>query len=176
MVIANDHKKCYLKDDFCDFSSLDWRRFHLLTFLKAPIFPNWFTTKNTNKDEITDNSNTTCKNVSLESNFNLKIPWPTVGREKKDFNLLIFGKNLSKCLNSTESLQSNTVVAFIIYEFHNLPQFTGNFRACNLISGDDDDKFCKYHCSCGEEYCEAVHIRAFASNDANMSICNYEIE
>lgn len=175
MVTAYDEKLCYLKEDICDFSKLDRRRFHLLSCIPAPIFSDWFPTKNADKDEIIDNSNATCKNVTMEKQFNLKIPWPTVGREEKDFNLLIIGKNLNNCMNSSESMQNNTVVAFIVYEFHNLPQFTGNFKACDLISGNDDT-FCKYRCSCGEEYCEAVHIRAFASNDANMSICNYQVE
>lgn len=164
---------CMLKQNFCDFTSPANAKTFVVSCIPSPIFPDWVSNYNVNITEIKDNSYSTCKAIGSADNFNMKIPWPSVGTDKPDFNITITGKNLQNCMDFL-NLKRSGVIAYIVYEFQQFLQFTGNFKACKLIGGNDNTE-CKYSCSCGIDYCEAVHIRIFASDDDGMSICHYEI-
>lgn len=166
--------ECHRKSSLCNFIEEANLRSELTACLKGPAFPDWSSNHFINRNDIIDISDTTCKDVNLETTFHLKVGWPTVGTSKTDFQLEIVGKNMRRCMNSTGETEKNFIAAFTVLEFQYKPLFTGNFKACKLISGNDDTN-CKYYCSCGIDYCQAVHIRAFASDDVNMSICKYEI-
>lgn len=171
---GNHLETCFIKNSICDFTEQNKRLLYTTACLPGPIFPDWLTKHHLNRAEIVDDSNSTCKSVGLADNFNLKIPWPTVGDAIPDFKISIIGKNMQKCIDFLNPLPENGVIAFVVYEFHPTYQFMGNFKACKLISGNDNIQ-CIYECSCGIDYCEAVHIRAFSSDEANMSICHYQI-
>lgn len=165
---------CVHKSEFCDISNVAAARQRISSCLNGPLFPDWLTNHFTNRIDLLDNSNETCKTVGSADNFNLKIPWPTVGNNFPDFQISIIGQNLRKCFEPNTVFYENGILAYVVDEYQNYPQFTGNFKACHLKSGNDDTT-CIYSCSCGTNYCESVHIRAFAFDDVNMSICQYEI-
>lgn len=174
VTTPNINEVCNVKSTLCDVSAVENFRLFNNLCLVGPLFPDWLTNHHLNRAEITDNLKSTCKSISSSDNFNLKIPWPTVGESNTYFSLTIFGTNIQKCINPNQDLNEYGVIAYVVFEFLGIPQFTGNFKACQLIGGDNGTE-CRYFCSCGLDYCEAVHIRAFASDDINMSICHYEI-
>lgn len=165
---------CIIKSVLCDFTLLENSRIHMSACIPGPVFPDWLKNHYSNRAEIADDSVLTCKSVDAGENFNLKIPWPTVGEDEPNFNITIIGTNLQKCFDLNNGLNEYGVLAFVVYEFDLIPQFTGNFKACQFVSGNDNTQ-CKYSCSCGLDYCSAVHIRAFASDALGMSVCHYQI-
>lgn len=169
---ANDI--CGLKSVLCDVTSRENTRLFINLCIPGPVFPDWLDNHYSNRNEISDDSNSTCKSVGLADNFNLKIPWPSVGNNSPDFTIKIIGKNFQRCVDFRTGLHGNCVLAFVVNEFLGSPRFTGNFRACQLIDGNNNT-YCKYFCSCGLDFCEAVHIRGFGTDESNMSICHYQI-
>lgn len=163
---------CLLKTVLCDFTDPAKAELHMSICIPGPAFPDWFINHDSTRAEIIDESVSTCKQVGIRDNFNLKIPWPTVGETVPDFNITIIGKNLRKCIDFPNGLTGSGVMAYVPHEFHSNPQFMGNFKTCTLVAADDSTE-CKYFCTCGIDYCQAVHIRAFAANDVNMEICHY---
>lgn len=164
---------CVLKSAFCDITQSSKAHWFVSSCILGPLLPDWLTNHFSNRNAFLDNSTSTCKTIGSADNFSLKIPWPTVGDSNPNFKITIYGQNLQKCLRSDKELHANGIIVFVVEEFQNLPQFTGNFKACILLSGDDSTS-CMYFCSCGFDYCESVHIRAFGLDDVNMSICHYE--
>lgn len=165
---------CLPKHTICDFTLSSHAHNFVVMCLRGPAFPDWATNHFLNNREIIDNSNETCKLIFPDENFNLKIPWPSVGNFESDFKIMIIGKKLGKCLESNGLNHPNGVITYVVDSFQKLPLFHGIFKACRLTNGDNNT-FCIYLCTCGEDYCEAVHIRAFSINNINMAICNYQI-
>lgn len=58
---------------------------------------------------------------------------------------------------------------FVLNKFEKLSTFRGDFIGCKLKDGDDNT-YCKYSCSCDQDNGHDMHIRAFKSDDNDMSI------
>lgn len=165
---------CMAKVNFCDFTSKQNAHMYSSMCIPGPAFPDWATNHYINRDEIIDDSETTCKSVDIKDGFNLKVPWPSIRYNQSDFYIEIFGKSMEKCMDAAKSLDVNGLTAFVVDEFEVHPRFTGLFKACKMVDGNDEN-YCKYFCSCEKDYCGAVHIKAFTNNSDQMSICKYKI-
>lgn len=53
-------------------------------------------------------------------------------------------------------------------------KFFGLFQFCKFKSGDNDTTY-TYDCSCGDDYCESVYVKAFTGGDDSMEICFYNL-
>lgn len=171
---GNNFSPCMVKNYLCNFFSPEKQDLSVISCIRGPILPDWRKNHETGTNKITDNSNSTCKSISSTDNFNLIIPWPTLENDRSEFELLIIGKNLKKCMNLTNSIDKHGLVAYVEVNFDSSFQFLGSFKSCHLISGNDNE-ICQYSCSCGDNYCQAVHIRAFNAEASDIEICNYKI-
>lgn len=172
--LVTSSTSCLLKRNFCHFTLPENANKAKVACLPGPIFSDWFKNHDIDRENIEDDSNSTCMNVSSSDNFNMKIPWPSVGEVNPNFNISVIGKNLEKCIDLSKVLIPNGIAVYVVYESLPNIQFTGNFKACELIGGNDSTE-CRYTCSCGLDYCESAHVRAFASGDIVLSICHYQI-
>ncbi|CAD5114645.1 unnamed protein product [Dimorphilus gyrociliatus] len=168
------NENCVLKKTICPIDNTP-SSFESKLYLPGPAFPGIYDNNNQNLVKIRDaEALNTCVQVNNASNFNLRVPWPTIGQYVADFKVIVKGNNMKKCLRSTDALQSAGVIVYLpIHPERNII-FTGSFAGCKLESGNDETN-CKYACSCGYDYCEAVYIRGFGSDDDNMEICYYNI-
>lgn len=173
-VDSPDFHACLLKKYTCDITLPENRWLTTSICIEGPAFSDWMVNHFTNRENIIDNLNDTCKNVSLINTFNLKIPWPSIGNSNPDFQILILGKKLRKCLKPKKDLEENGILTYVVDSFQQVANYLGTYKGCQLIDGDNDS-FCKYACSCNKDYCQAVHIRAFNSIGSNMAVCNYQI-
>lgn len=127
---------CMIKNHLCDFISEENLHQDIVSCAYGPVLPDWNINHFSNRQEITNKSNKTCKSISNTDNFNLKIHWPTFGDNKSNFDLLRYGKNLKNCINLNDGLIESGITVYASYEYDNSIMFLGNFKACHLLSGD----------------------------------------
>lgn len=113
-LTSGPSKTCFVKSKLCDFTEATNQAVHVVSCINGNFLPESIKNPNLSINMLNDNSNDTCKNVNQSSNFNLKVPWPSAGKSKPDFDLIIIGKNLKKCLDSSDILQESFVIAYVV--------------------------------------------------------------
>lgn len=164
---------CFIKAENCRFKEY----LHAMdtSCAKVPLFPhtNEFFHDDIKK-MIDSEAENTCISVLTEKDFLLRVPWPLVNTPNRQFRIQIKGHNLQKCIDPLTGLQEAGVLAYVPIKTQIEPIFKGPFKACIFESGNDTTE-CVYSCSCGEDYCQAVYIRAFGGTTDNIDICHYNI-
>ncbi|CAD5121794.1 unnamed protein product [Dimorphilus gyrociliatus] len=172
----NQEISCFEKREICNvFDKIALGSPGVHFCIASPLTPDLNDIRQGLLKNITDKSSKTCIKVTINKIFNLRISWPSIGNHSMDFKLIIEGNNLKKCLQSQLGLEHFGVIVYVREEFVGEPSFKGYFKSCDLIKGNHDT-LCEYFCSCGEEFCQAVFIKAFGLNEDNMELCSYKIE
>ncbi|CAD5122858.1 DgyrCDS11260 [Dimorphilus gyrociliatus] len=173
----NQQNKCSTQETtICDTFSPTFRELNYInTCVNGPVFKDTIRQKDTKLIHITDSDNPeTCVDVSLAMQFSLRVPWPSVDHANQNFYIEITGHNFNKCIDKMDQLSPTGLLVYVPIAMQVDPLFEESFLGCSLISGDDMSN-CKYLCSCGLQYCQAVYIKAFGDTNENMKVCHYNI-